>query len=140
MANELKKLEQNTLQARKNREGEKATLLTTVLAQVKTRAIDDGHRQANDEDVIAVVRQFLKSANENIELAKKNHNDISQFENEKNILQNYLPQQMSEDELTQAIKELGANNIGEAMKGLKEKYHGRYDGKLASQIVKKILA
>lgn len=140
MANAFKQLEQDTLQARKSRAGEKATLLTTVLAQVKTRAIDDGHREANDEDVVVVVRQFLKSANENIELAKKNHSDSSVFENEKNILQNYLPQQMSEEELTQAIKELAANNIGEAMKGLKEKYHGRYDGKLASQIVKKVLS
>lgn len=142
---EFERLQKEALQARKNKETEKATLLTTVLSQIKTKAIDDGHRAANDNDVILTVRQFLKSTNENIALAKKsgvaeNDEKIKAFEAEKNILETYLPQQMSEQELREIIGNLGANNIGEAMKALKEKYNGRYDGKLASQIVKEVLA
>lgn len=137
-------LQKDALQARKDRDSQKAALLTTVLAQVKTRAIDDGHREVNDDDVLAVARQFIKSANENISLAQKSSNPavaekIKDFQYEKETLESYLPQQMSEEELRKAISDLDASHIGEVMKGLQAKYNGRYDGKLASRLAKEIL-
>lgn len=138
----VEKLQKDTLEARKNKDADRVGLLTTVLSQVKTMAIDDGHRAPNDQDVLKVVRQFLKGIAENLELAaqgKMSSEEKTKAEFEKAILEGYLPKQLSADELKKIIKESGAKNLGEAMKLLKEKYDGQYDGKVASAAAKDAL-
>ncbi|GIX40671.1 MAG: hypothetical protein KatS3mg129_0404 [Leptospiraceae bacterium] len=138
----LEKLKKESLQARKDKDQIKASLLSTVLSQVKTIAIDDGHREPNDQDVIQVVKKFLKSIEENIELGKQgklSQEAYEQAQKEKEILLEFLPKQLSEEEIREIIKNSGAKNIGEAMKYLKEHYPDQYDGKTASKIAKEVL-
>lgn len=138
----VEKLSKDTLEARKNKDADRAGLLTTVLSQVKTMAIDDGHRDPTDQDVLKVVRQFLKGVNENLELAaqgKLSAEEKGKCEFEKGILEGYLPKQLTADEIKKIVKASGAKNMGEAMKFLKEKHDGQYDGKMASAAVKEAL-
>ncbi len=135
-------IQKDALAARKNRESEKATLLTTIIAQVKTMAIDDGHRAATDADLQKVIRQFLKGIQENLNLAaqgKLSAENKAKSEAEKAILESYLPKQLTADELKELIKKSGAANLGEAMKYLKENYDGQYDGKTAALVAKEVL-
>ena len=55
------------------------------------------------------------------------------------VMSEFLPKMMSENELKGAIQASGCNNIGSAMKYLKENYNGLYDGKMASKLIKEIL-
>lgn len=138
----FEKLQKESLEARKARDTVRASVLTTALAQVKTMAIDDGHRAVTDADVTKVVRQFLKSCDENLALAAQGKMDATraeQFKIEKDILISYLPQQMSADQLKAALIKSAATNIGEAMKYLKANHDGQYDGKLASVVAKEVL-
>lgn len=138
----FEKLQNDSLQARKNKEADRAALLVTVLSQVKTMAIDDGHREPNDQDVIKVIRSFLKGIHETLELANKgviSGDEKLKIELEKSILESYLPQQLTADNLKKILTEAGVKNIGEAMKLLKEKYDGQYDGKMASAVAKEVL-
>ncbi|MCB1201418.1 MAG: GatB/YqeY domain-containing protein [Leptospiraceae bacterium] len=138
----IEQLQKDSLTARKNRETDKAAVLTTLLSTVKTAAIDSGNRDViQDADVIKVVRQFLKSVNENLELAaqgKLSGDMAEKYKQEKDILEAYLPSQLSEDKIKSIITESGATNLGEAMKFLKEKYDGQYDGKMASNVARSI--
>lgn len=138
----FERMQKESLEARKARDAVKAGVLTTAIAQVKAIAIDDGHRAPNDADVLKVVRQFLKSCEENLALAAQGKMDITraeQFRTEKEVLLSYLPQQMSADEIKAAVKKSGATNIGEAMKYLKANHDGQYDGKLASSVIKEAI-
>lgn len=138
----FERMQKESLDARKARDSAKAGVLTTALAQVKGIAIDDGHRAPNDADVLKVVRQFLKSVDENLALAAQGKMDATraeQFKAEREILLSYLPQQMSADELKAALSKSGAKNIGEAMKYLKTNHDGLYDGKMASEIAKEVI-
>jgi uncharacterized protein YqeY len=138
----LEKLKKESLQARKDKDQVKASLLSTVLSQVKTIAIDDGHREPNDQDVIQVVKKFLKGIEENLELGKAgklSQDAIEQAELEKKILLEFLPKQLSKEEIKEIIQKSGAKNVGEAMKYLKEHYPDQFDGKTASQIAKEVL-
>lgn len=139
----FEKLQKDTLEARKKKDADRASLLTTVLSQVKTMAIDDGHREPNDQDVLKVVRSFLKGVNENLELAAKgklSDEEKARSEFEKGVLESYLPEQLSADAIKKILQEAGVKNIGEAMKLLKEKYDGQYDGKMASAVAKELLS
>ncbi len=137
------KIQKDSLSARKERDTVKGNLLSTVLAQAKTVAIDKGHRDTvEDELVIKVIRSFLKGVNENMEFiaqGKMPPEKKESVEREKSILESYLPRQMSESELREVISKSGAANIGLAMKYLKENFDGLYDGKMASEIAKEII-
>ncbi len=138
----IDKLKKETLQARKEKNEIKANLLSTIFSQVKLAAIDDKHREPNDQDVVNIVKKFLKSVEENIALGERGEIPRQSYEQslkEKEILLEYLPGQLSEEDIRKIIKESGAKNVGEAMRFLKEKYPDQYDGKIASQIAKEIL-
>jgi uncharacterized protein YqeY len=138
----FERLQKESLEARKARDTVRAGVLTTAISQVKALAIDDGHRAPNDADVLKVVRQFLKACEENLALAAQGKMDAAraeQYRIEKDVLLSFLPQQMSAEELKDAIAKSGAKNIGEAMKYLKANHDGQYDGKLASQVAKEVI-
>ncbi len=138
----FERMQKESLEARKARDAAKASVLTTALAQIKAIAIDDGHRAVKDDDVIKIVRQFLKAVEENLALAAQGKMDASradQFKIERDVLLSYLPQQMDAEALKAAIVKSAAKNIGDVMKYLKTNHDGAYDGKLASQIAKEVL-
>lgn len=60
------------------------------------------------------------------------------------IISTYMPKALSQSEVEQIIKDikakLGAPSMGEVMKELTPQIKGRFDGKLASDLVKKITA
>ncbi len=138
----FERMQKESLEARKARDAVRAGVLTTAISQVKGMAIDDGHRAPNDADVLKVVRQFLKSVDENLALAAQGKMDATraeQFKVERDVLLSYLPQQMSAADLKAALAKSGAKNIGEAMKYLKANHDGQYDGKMASEIAKEVI-
>lgn len=75
-----------------------------------------------------------------------NAKEMSQYKVESKIemeyLQDYIKQQFTEDELTsivRGLKEDGYKSIGDFMKALNTLYKGRFDGKIATSIINKIL-
>lgn len=68
-------------------------------------------------------------------------------ESEATILEEYIPQELTKDQLTMLIQDMIEETGVDSMKGmgrimgmLAKEYPNRYDGKLASQIVKEILS
>lgn len=101
-------------------------------------------RDITDEEVLAVVKKFLKGVTETISLleGKPNTEALEAAKAEKVALEAYMPAQMTEDELLVFVRQkAGAGaKIGEIMGALKAEKGGQYDGRLASIIVKKVLA
>ena len=103
---------------------------------------------ATDEDVLEVVSKEIKKRRESIE-AYKNAGRTESAEKETtemNILQKYLPEQMSEDEvrklIDEAIVKTGAtqmSDMGKVMGMLSAQTKGKADGSLVSSIVKEKL-
>jgi uncharacterized protein YqeY len=66
---------------------------------------------------------------------------------EAEIIEQYLPKQMSEEEITVAVKEIitavgatSAKDMGKVMGAASKQFAGKADGRLISEIVKKLLA
>ena len=105
--------------------------------------------EATDEDVLSVVQKEAKQRRDSIEEFKKaNRPELVEKETkELEMLQVYLPQQMSEDQIReivkQTIREMGATTvaeIGKVMGSLMPKVKGKADGGMVSKIVKESLA
>jgi uncharacterized protein len=102
----------------------------------------------NDEEIVEVLMSEVKKRKEAIlEFEKGNRKDLAEKESQEiEILKSYLPEQLSEEEvknlIKDAIKKVGALNIkdmGKVMKEVTLQTKGRAEGGLISKIVREFL-
>ena len=135
----IDQLKQDRITAMKTKQATRNTFLATLISEIQAVAKNDNNREVTDQDGIAVMEKFKKGANEMLKAQPSN----AEAQQEIRWLNEYLPKQLSEEELRQAIKNIIAAyddvNMGLVMKDLKAHFGGEYDGKLASQIVRELL-
>jgi uncharacterized protein len=127
--------------------GDKVRLDTvrSVLAAIQYEEMERKVDNLTDEQITAIVQRESKKRREELEFAEqaKRPELKDKFLAEIKILEEFLPKQLSAPELETIITGLKTNtpglNVGAAMKLLKETYAGQYDGKLASEVVKRVL-
>lgn len=130
--------------------GDKLRLETIrgIRSQMKNYEIDKGH-PLTEEDEIQVLLSAAKKRRESIEQFRQvNRLDrAAEEEKELEIIQSYLPKQMSEDEIVnlvnQVIQEVGATSsrdMGKVMGKIMPQIKGKADGKVVQGIVQQKLA
>jgi len=137
----ITKIKQDQLQHRKNKNAEAATLLTTLIGEAEMIGKNAGNRAPSDEEVQAVIKKFIKNNTETIQHANRG----AQLVLENQVLETYLPTQLTEEALKAAVAgylltEGAQRNMGAIMGWLKSNYGGNYDGKVASAVVKAALS
>ena len=139
----LDKISQDLTVAQKKRDSIRVSTLRMLKSDLKYKQIEKKSSLAEEEE-LAVLSSAVKKHKDSIEQFKQaQRNDlVAQEEAELNIILEYLPKQLSEEELTdlitQAIQEAGAvskADLGKVMKLLMPKTRGRSDGKLVSSLV-----
>ena len=143
----INKIKSDALIARKARQTDTATLLTTLYSEASMIGKNAGNRESTDQEVLQVIEKFIKNANEIQTILLKNNKDTSNVISEIIVLSKYLPQKMSREELEnvvrdiiEALKDINSEvQMGKVMSVLKNSYGGMYDGRIASEIVKKEL-
>ena len=138
----LETIKKDQLEARKNKDAVKASLLTTLFSEASMKG-KNANRETTDEETVQVIQKFLKGVNETITVLEKANNvaSLGSSVREKEILEAYLPKMVTEAELCVEIaflKASGATNIGAIMKGLKDKFGSALDGKMASKLAKEL--
>ena len=122
--------------------------LRLLLAAVKQREVDE-RRELTDADVVSVIDRMTKQRRESIaQFEKGGRQDLAQKEQfELGLLQGYMPQAVSDDEIATAVAEAisatGAKapaDMGKVMGALKAKLAGRADMSKVSALVKTKLA
>lgn len=129
----------------------KTSVLRLVLSAINYYEIQKGGAgyEATDEDVLSVIQKEVKQRKDSIEQFKAGgRQDLADKEaSELDMLQKYLPEQMSEENIRaivkQTINEVGVTSMqdmGKAMGALMPKLKGKADGGLISHIVKEELS
>lgn len=133
---------------------EKRTIATIrlILAALKDRDIaarGKGNLEGIDEDgILAMLQSMIKQRHESIALYKKGGRlELAQQENEEiTVIEQFLPRQLGEDEMAEAVKTViqdvdakSLKDMGRTMAALKERYAGRMDFHKASAQVKEQL-
>lgn len=140
LANELKDAMRNKDQLRKN-------VVTMIRADIKQVEVDK-RVELTDEDIIEIISKQAKQRRDSMKEFEKGGRDdlVKQAEQEVNVLMEYLPEQLSEEEIEIIIKEVIANigatsmkDMGKTMAAAMPKFKGRADGNVVNQIVKKFL-
>jgi len=130
----------------KNKETTRKNTVTMVRAAIKQKEVDE-RIELNDEQILDIISKQLKEKKMAIEEFKKGsrYDLVELTENEMKILLEYLPKQLSEEEIEDmvrtTIEEIGATSmkdIGLIMKSVMPKLKGVADGNMVNKAVKKI--
>jgi uncharacterized protein YqeY len=131
----IEKIRHDMQEAKKNKEVLKANLLSTLYAEIFT--LSKSGKELTEDDEIRVIKKFIKNIDETLAL-EISEEQKTRFNSEKEILESYLPKQLSSEETEKIVDEMLSQ--GKVMKDImayfKENYTGRYDGRTVSEIVK----
>lgn len=120
------------------------TMLRAAILQVEK----DSQKVLNDDDICGIVAKEVKKRKESVsEYENAGRQDIADnLKREIEILSKYLPEQLTEEEITKMVEEAiaesgatGPRDMGKVMGILRPKTQGKADGKVVSDIVKEKL-
>ncbi len=143
----VEQLEKDMIEAMKNKEKDRLTVIRMVKASMKQEQIDR-KREINDELLIDIVNKQIKMRKDSItEFEKGNRQDlIDKTQAEIDILMKYLPEQLSEEEVLKVIDEIFAEvkpesqkDMGRVMGLAQSKLKGKADMKTVSTIIREKL-
>ena len=129
----------------------KLSVLRMLIAALKNKKISlgsGGKGDLSEEQIIEVISGEVKKRKDSIVFYKKGgRKELAEKEQEEiEILEKYLPEQMSEEELEKEIKKIifslgdvSVKDFGRVMGAVMPKFKGKADGNAVTAIVKKIL-
>jgi len=147
------KIESDYKNALKSKDKNKISTYRLILSGIKDLDINNrsgpNKKETDDEDIKKLLKKMIKQRSESIEVYKKNNrSDLLEIEeNEVNVLSEYLPKQMSEEETLsickQIIEKTGASSIkemGKVMGELKQNHSDTIDFSKAGALIKDLLS
>ena len=146
--NLYEKFSKDMIDAMKNKEKDKLSVIRMVKGAMQLEHINN-KKEMNEELLIDVVSKQIKMRNDSIEEFKKGDRTdlIEKTESEIEILKEYLPEQLSDEEIESIIEEAiaavnptSAKEMGLVMKEVSSKVKGRADMKEVSAKIRERLA
>ncbi|OGW41950.1 MAG: glutamyl-tRNA amidotransferase [Nitrospirae bacterium RBG_16_43_11] len=143
----LDRFSEDLKESLKSRNSIKTSVIRLLKSSIKYREIEK-KAPLSDDEIIEVIMSGIKQRRESVEqFSKGGRTDLVQKEsNEIEIMQAYLPQPLTEEELVNevksVIKEVGATSakdMGKVMKALMPRIKGRAEGTKVSSIVKELM-
>ena len=140
-------------EAMKAREQKRVSTLRLVLAALKERDIanrtEESRAGVSDDEILSLLAKMIKQREESADTYEKGGRpELAASEREEIvIIRGFMPKQMGDDEVSQAVRsvitELGAasmKDMGKVMAALKERYAGQMDFAKAGGAVKSLLS
>jgi len=141
-----RQLADDLTQAMKARDMPRVYVLRGLLTAVKNLKVEKRGAALGEAELVQLVRREIRKSEEAEEFAAKAGRAelVEQNRAERAMLEAYVPPQLDADQLERAIREIaadpGARSIGAIMAALRERFAGRFDGRQASEITRRILA
>lgn len=140
----IEKLKNDMVVAMKSKDKERLTVLRMVKAAIDLEHIDK-KRELNDDLFLDILNKQIKMRKDSLaEFEKANRTDlVEKTQKELEILQEYLPEQLTREEVVAVIEKLfaqikpeGQKDMGKVMKEANSTLKGKADMKEVSNIIK----
>lgn len=119
----LQQIKQDLLSARKEKNKNLITILSTLLGEMQNKVLLQGEKAG-----IQVVKAFAKSAKENFDRTKSDTD-----KQELDVYLSYLPKEIELSQIIEDIKNLNLTTMPMAMKELRLKYKDAFNGKTVKE-------
>jgi uncharacterized protein YqeY len=139
----IERLNQDMKQAMKDKAAGKLSVIRMVKAALKNEEINKGRTLSEDEELTILTRELKQRRDSLHEFEKAGREDLAEKTREEiEVLIQYLPAQLSEDEIRQIVREAIAatgaaskKEMGKVMGAIMPKVKGKADGNLVQKIV-----
>lgn len=140
------RLRADKMAALKAKDTVKNKVITLLLSGLTYKHKELG-RDCTEQECLDVIAKELKQEKEALEMAKGREDKMAELQKEIDILESYLPEQMSAEDVAKAVAELldkagiekTVKNKGLAMKTVMGELKGKADGKVISAAVNELL-
>lgn len=140
-------LNQDMKTAMKRKEKETLSTVRMLKSALQTEQINKGEELTEEEELTILAREKKQRMESLNEFKSAGRDDlVLKLEKELSIVNNYLPEQLSEDDVRSIVQEtiaktqaLSMQDMGKVMGALMPKVKGKADGSLVSSIVKEEL-
>jgi uncharacterized protein YqeY len=145
----LERLNHDMKQAMKNREKEKLSVIRMLKAALQNEAIKLGKNELAEDEELTVLSREVKQRKDSLqEFQNAGREDlVEKIQTELTYVNEYMPKQLTEDELeqivTETISEVNASSkadLGKVMSAIMPKVKGKADGSLVNKLVQKHLS
>ena len=144
----LGRLNDDMKQAMKHKEKNKLTVIRMVKAALQNEEIKLQNPLTEEEELTVLTREVKQYKDSLLEFEKAGREDlVDKLKSEIQILETYLPEQLTEEELLaviqQSISEVGAASkadMGKVMGAVLPKVKGKADGSQVNRLVSQLLA
>jgi len=143
------KLSDDLKQAMRGRDKVRRSVIRLVMAAVRNAEIARQTTLDDDTDILGIIAKEVRQRRESIEAFKQGNRDdlVAQEEAELTILNEYLPQQMTREEILSAARRVveeveaqGPGDKGKVMPKLIAQLKGKADGREINAVVTELLA
>jgi len=143
----LTQLRKDNMQAMKDKDTLKKGVLSLVISSIAL-AEKEGGKELTKEEELTYVQKELKQTRETLEETPSDRTDLIEETKKKiELLETYLPKQLTEEEIKTAIEKIIADeglttekkSQGPIMKKMMELYKGQTDGKTVNKVLGSIL-
>ena len=142
---QMEQLQKDMIAAMKAKDKPRKEAISSLVSAVKKAAIDAGCRDDIKEDMVdQVILKELKTVKEQIDTCPAEREDLkAEYQFRYDVIQEYAPSLMSEEEIRNFIMEkfafiVAEKNLGMIMKNVMPELKGKADGKLINQVVAKL--
>ncbi|MBU0668393.1 GatB/YqeY domain-containing protein [Patescibacteria group bacterium] len=141
-------IQEQLMTAMKAKETVRVSTLRMLKAAILKFEVEGERKEAGDEDIMKIIQREIKSRRDSVEQFQAgNRFDLAENEEKEiAVLMEFMPPQMTEEEITalakEVIKETGAKSradMGRIMGALMPKVQGQADGTLVSKVVNGLL-
>ena len=145
----LERLNNDMKQAMKNKEKDKLSVIRMLKAALQNEAIKLGNKELTEDEELTVLSRESKQRKDSLqEFSSAGREDLAEkIRTEIKYVELYLPQQLTEEEITNIVKEtiesVGATSkaeMGKVMGALMPKVKGKADGALVNKLVQQHLS
>lgn len=144
----LERLNNDMKQAMKSKEKEKLSVIRMIKASLQNEAIKIGTDLSEDAELTILSREVKQRKDSLHEFEKAGRSDlVDKIRSELQIVEEYMPEQLSEEEISQLVKtaiaEIGATSkadMGKVMAAIMPQVKGKADGSLINKLVQQHLS
>lgn len=139
LINEIKKA---NIEAMKNKDKDSRAVYSVVISRYQLQEVEAkaSGKTIGDTELLTIIQKVLKELNDEKEgYAKVNNLEkVASIENQIKIISNFLPKQLTAEEIKEEISKLDDKTLPNIMKHFKTNFAGKVNMSLVSQIAREL--
>ena len=143
------RIQKDLVSAMKNRQENALAALRSIKTAIQNEKVSGAYHELTDADIVGLIQKLVKQRKESMDIYSQAGRDelADKEQQEMFVLMEYVPKQLTEEEVEVKIKEIitetGASSMkdmGKVMGLATQRMKGLAEGKTISQIVKRLLS